>query len=219
MVQARWPAGTKLGALRLGGEGAGIVSTARSVALLRSQVATASLSTPTSLAGTVFASRAATAPEARSGLALRDRPGGRHREHGSRRPHDGGQVALRVLRHHPKPERLALRAAARGHRQTARHGDRTLRLRCSCLRVWACTYPFVVTRRLSARGGPDSVRSASCTPLRAAADRDQPHGLAALLRSVPVTEPAETGGGDARGARTLRVSRAGLFNGEGPRLR
>ncbi len=173
MVQARWPAGTKLGALRLGGEGAGIVNTARSVALLRSQVATASLSTPTSLAGRCSPHVQRRHP--RLGAASRCATGRerRRREHGSV-PSPTARRGTRLrfecfvscLRHHTKLGRLALRAAARRHRQTARHGERSLRLRCSCFRVWACTSPFVVTLRLSARGGPDSVRSASCTPLR-----------------------------------------------------
>ena len=120
---------------------------------------------------------------ARLSLTCGDHTRGQERPRATRRAGRGGIVStaradrttgdrlrfecfVSCLRHHPKPGRLALRAAATMHRQTARHGERSLRLRCSCFRVWACTSPFVVTRRLSARGGPDSVRSASCTPLR-----------------------------------------------------
>ena len=74
----------------------------------------------------------------------------------TRRPHFAGTMFgfacfVSFLRHHPK--RILARASRRAgtmRRQTARHGERSLRLRCSCLRVWACTCPFVVSRRLSA---------------------------------------------------------------------
>ncbi len=57
--------------------------------------------------------------------------------------------------------------------------------------------------RLSWRGWPDSELSVRCTPLRYAADRDQPRGLAAALDSVLLPETSETGGEDARCARAL----------------
>ena len=55
------------------------------------------------------------------------------------------------LRHHPKRcVARASRRAGRPRRQTARQERRSLRLRCSCLRVWAFATPSFVSRRLSA---------------------------------------------------------------------
>ena len=88
----------------------------------------------------------------------------------TRRPHFAGtRFGFACYRQHPK-QSAALRAAAtKVRRQTARHGERSLRLRCSCLRVWACSEPFVVARRLSWRRWPDSELSTPFTPLRFAA--------------------------------------------------
>ena len=73
----------------------------------------------------------------------------------ARRPHDAGprfasSASSRACDITRSRSGWHFRAAARGRRQTARHGERSIRLRCSCLCVCAFAEPFVVARRLSA---------------------------------------------------------------------
>ncbi len=98
------------------------------------------------------------------------------REHGSpavagltARAGSARECFVSCLRQHTRETAAAL---ARPPHECAdrlcRSSRQSLRLRCSCLRVWACAPCRVERHRLSWRGEPDSELSVRCTPFRTA---------------------------------------------------
>jgi hypothetical protein len=124
-------------------------------------------------------------------------------------------VAPRVLRLVPATSPVAVRGGAGA--TSARCADRLRALACQfapatmlmlarlCLRH----HCHAKRRRRSWRVGRDSELSVRGTPLRCAAVRDQPRGLAASLRSVLLPETSETRQGDAHYVRALACPEAG----------